>query len=63
MRRPADGKAPGREDPVAAARAEAAAKLAKAAAMEADRMGEDPAWQLPTNVDYYTDRGTVASRN
>lgn len=54
VRRPADGKAPGRQDPAAVAKAEAAAKLA---AIEAQRVGVDLTWQLPTNVDYYTDRG------
>lgn len=54
VRRPADGRAPGRQDPEAVAKAEAAAKLAY---IQAHRVGVDPTWQLPTNVDYYTDRG------
>lgn len=54
VRRPADGRGPGRRDPEAVAKAEAAAKLAAA---EAHRVGVDPTWQLPTNVDYYSDRG------
>lgn len=54
-RRPADGRAPGRRDPVAVAKAEAAAKLA--AERERDDAGVDPSWRLPTNVDYYADRG------
>lgn len=54
VRRPADGRGPGRRDPEAVAKAEAAAKLAAA---EAHRVGVDPTWQLPTNVDYYADRG------
>lgn len=56
VRRPADGRAPGRRDPEAVARQEAAAKLAAA---EGDREGVDRSWQLPTNVDYYTDRGEL----
>ena len=54
VRRPANGKAPGRRDPEAVARLEAAAKLA---AEEIDLEDCDPSWRLPTNVDYYTDRG------
>lgn len=56
VRRPADGRAPGRRDPAAVAKLEAAAKRA-AAELELEREGTDPSWRLPTNVDYYTDRG------
>ncbi|CAN0432270.1 unnamed protein product, partial [Laminaria digitata] len=56
VRRPANGKAPGRRDPEAVARLEAAAKLT---AEEIDLEGCDPSWRLPTNVDYYTDRAAL----
>ena len=55
-RRPANGKAPGRRDPEAVARMEAEAKLA---AERLQNEGTDRSWLLPTNVDYYTDRGMI----
>lgn len=56
IRRPADGRAPGRRDPVAVAKLEAAARQA---AQQGEPDGVDRSWQLPTNVDYYTDRGRL----
>ncbi|CAM9886979.1 unnamed protein product, partial [Ectocarpus fasciculatus] len=54
VRRPADGRAPGRRDPAAVARLEAqAAARAKAEKEELDG-GVDLSWQLPANVDYYS---------
>lgn len=53
-RRPANGKSPGRRDPVAVARREAEEKLA---AERREEEGTDVTWRLPTGVDYYTDRG------
>lgn len=63
VRRPADGRAPGRRDPAAVARLEAeAAARAKAEKEELDGR-VDLSWQLPANVDYYSAPGGFERRN